>query len=146
MLAGGSVRTGQFVIGIWLYWDTELSSTDYFSPEYSEISALGFRYEWIYLGLPVQGNTDTIVLVNGVEASRDGFGPDLGTGSAGALTGPLKTEASTIAQAAASRKTVNYTVTVEAPNITESATLEVLFVQTEQGYYLSEMSLTPDLR
>ena len=143
ILAGGSLRTGEFVIGIWLYCDPTLDSTDYFSPNFSEISHLGFRYEWMYLGLPVEGETETIISINGVEASRDGVGPGLNTGSAGALTGPLKTERRVIAEAASLGKPVEYLITVEAPHVTEAAVLYVRFTLAEEGYYVSEARLRP---
>ena len=143
ILAGGTVASGDFRIGIWLYCDPLLVGTDPFSPDTSEIALLGLHYEWMYLGPPREGDTETTVTANGVVARQGGSGPGLSRGSAETSTGRIQTANGAVARAAAEGQPIEFVLTVRGVGYEQAARLEVVFETTADGYVLSHASLSP---
>jgi hypothetical protein len=143
ILAGGTIASGDFRIGIWLYCDPLLVGTDPFSPDTSEIALLGLHYAWMYLGPPREGDTETTVTANGVVIRQSGSGPGLSRGSAETSTGRIQTENGAVARAAAEGQPIELVLTVRGEGYEQAARLEVVFEATADGYVLRHASLGP---
>jgi len=142
VLAGGTVRSGDFSLAIWLYCDPSLSGTDPNGQSFSEIQHLGFRYEWEYLGAYTEVSTTTTSIVNGEQINQSGGGPTLGLGDTETTTGEWRTPDLVAVEAILAGKPVEFAVTVMAPDPVAGAKLTVSFESSPNGYVITKAELS----
>jgi hypothetical protein len=142
LLAGGTVTSNDFVIGIWLYCDPSLVSTDPLAPDYSEIGGLGLHWEWLYRGQTYEGSENEFMVINGEVSPAGGSGPRLQSGDAGATTGTIETASQVAAKAAAAGESIQFTLRIEAGGSITEASLTVTLKAFPDGYRLSSATLS----
>jgi hypothetical protein len=143
VLAGGSIRSGDFVVALWLYCDASLSDESIDGANYSEIGYLGIRTEWTYVGLPIEHGSSTILAVNGKQINESGGGPRIGTGDSESGEGPWRTPDLSVAQAVINGKPVEFLLSVYTPDPAAAAKLTVQFTPAKDGYVVARTELVP---
>jgi hypothetical protein len=142
LLAGGTLTSNDFIIGIWLYCDPSLTSTDPLAEGYSEIGRLGLDYQWLYRGPSSESSPRTSVIVNGEETRGGGSGPGLQSGDAEGSTGPIETPSRVAAKAAAAGQPIEFTVRIDVGGSVTTASLTVLLQAFPEGYRLSTSTVS----
>jgi len=146
-LTGGTVRSGDFLISLWLICDPSLASDDPDFPEYSwqefsEVRYLGFFSGWEYLGDPPDQEIKESLTINGevisghIIASHTDPERSLSRGEGHASYGPINTENQIIAQALAAGKPVDIVLTIFGSKTLAEVHLRALFEETPDGYRL----------
>ena len=146
-LTGGTVRSGDFLISLWLICDPSLASDDPDFPEYSwqefsEVRYLGFFSGWEYLGDPPDQEIKESLTINGevisghIIASHTDPERSLSRGDGHASYGPINTENQIIAQALAAGEPVDIVLTIFGSKTLAEVHLRASFEETPDGYRL----------
>ncbi|MGB2954980.1 MAG: hypothetical protein WBB64_03320 [Anaerolineales bacterium] len=146
-LAGGTVRSGDFLISLWLICDPSLASDDPDFPEYSwqefsEVRYLGFLSGWEYLGDPPDQEIKESLTINGevisghIIASHTDPERSLSRGEGHASYGPINTENQIVAQALAAGEPVDIVLTIFGSKTLAEVHLRASFEETPDGYRL----------
>ena len=146
-LAGGTVRSGDFLISLWLICDPSLASDDPDFPEYSwqefsEVRYLGLLSGWEYLGDPPDQEIKESLTINGevisghIIASHTDPERSLSRGEGHASYGPINTENQIVAQALAAGEPVDIVLTIFGSKTLAEVHLSASFEETPDGYRL----------
>lgn len=146
-LAGGTVRSGDFLISLWLICDPSLASDDPDFPEYSwqefsEVRYLGFLSGWEYLGDPPEQEIKQSLTINGevigehMIVSHGDPERSLSRGEGQAKYGPINTENQIVAHSIAAGEPVDFLLTISASKTLAEVRLRVLFEESPDGYRL----------
>jgi len=136
ILTGGTATPDEWVLSLWLYCDTSLSSADPSEPGYSEVGYLGLRSEWSYRGRAPQADVSMLTSVGHEVVMSDKAGAPFTTGSTSAQTTSIVTPSQVVARAAAASQPVEFVMTLSAPDPTASVVLRVTFNPTPDGIVL----------
>ena len=146
-LAGGAVRSGDFLISLWLICDPSLASDDPDFPEYSwqefsEVRYLGFLSGWEYLGDPPDQEIKESLTINGevisgyIIASHTDPERSLSRGEGHASYGPINTENQIVARALAAGEPVDIVLTISGSKTLAELHLRASFEESPDGYRL----------
>jgi hypothetical protein len=146
-LAGGTVRSGDFLISLWLICDPSLASDDPDFPEYSwqefsEVRYMGFLSIWEYLGNPPDQEIKESLTINGevisghIIASHTDPERSLSRGAGHASYGPINTGNQIVAQALAAGEPVDIVLTIFGSKTLAEVHLRASFEETPDGYRL----------
>ena len=146
-LAGGTVRSGDFLISLWLICDPSLSSDDpefpdYSWEEFSEVRNLGFLYTWQYLGDPPDQEIKESMIINGevineyMIVSHTDPERSLSRFSGHGKYGPINTENQIVAHSIAAGEPVDFLLTFSSSQILAEAHLRASFEESPDGYRL----------
>jgi len=141
ILTGGTIKSGDFALSLWLYCDQSLSSDDPNGADYSEVRYMGLRYEWSYYGPMIDETVRTVVTANNEEVTSDRSGPGIDRGGTTAHTGQFSTPNQVVAHAIGSSRPVEFVMTVSSPDTTTSIALTVTFDSTADGIVLATADL-----
>lgn len=146
VLAGGIVRSGDFLISIFLICDPSLVSDDPLNPEYSwhgysEVRYLGIADGWEITGYHPELEDLEIrssLTINGVGLHGTVIGPEMlaswGLGQGHYV--PIVTENQIVAQALASGEPLEIIYKIAAPDVLASVRLLASFEESPEGYRL----------
>lgn len=154
-LAGGAVRSGDFLISLWLICDPSLASDDPDFPEYSwqefsEVRYLGFLSGWEYLGDPPNQEIKESLTINGevisghIIASHTDPERSLSRGEGHARYGPINTENQIVARALAAGEPVEIVLTISGSKILAEVHLRASFEESPDGYRLLSAEILTD--
>jgi hypothetical protein len=146
-LVGGTIRSGDFLISLWLICDPSLVSDDPEFPEYSwqdfsEVRYLGFMYGLEYLGDPPEQEIKESLTINGevigehMIASHTNPERSLSSGEGQIKYGPINTENQIVAQALAAGEPVDIVLTFSSSKTLAAVRLRVSFEESPDGYRL----------
>ncbi len=145
-LAGGAVRSGDFLISLWLICNPSLASDDPNFPEYSwqefsEVRYLSFLYNWEYLGLPLDQEAKASLTINGeiisVRTLAPRTAPETSLSRFASFTsyGPINTKNKIVAQALAAGEPIDIILTISGSEILAEAHLSASFEEAPDGGY-----------
>ncbi len=146
-LAGGTVRSGDFLISLWLICDPSLVSDDPEFPEYSwqdfsEVRYLGFMYGLEYLGDPTEQEIKGSLTINGevigehMISSHTDPERSLSSGEGRIIYGPINTESQIVAHSIAAGEPVDFLLTFSSSKTLAEVRLRALFEESPDGYRL----------
>lgn len=145
-LAGGTVRSGDFLITIWLICDPTLVADDPENPEYSwqeysEVRYLGIASGWEIIGYNPEYEDLEIkqaLTVNGEGLHGKVIGPQMmvSWGMGQGHYGPVGTEDQIVARALTAGEPIDVVLMISTTEILASAHLRVTFEETPDGYRL----------
>ncbi len=154
-LTGGAVRSGDFLISLWLICDPSLASDDPDFPEYSwqgfsEVRYLGFLSGWEYLGDPPDQEIKESLTINGevisgqIIASQTDPEISLSRGRGHSEYGPINTENQIVARALVAGDPVDIILTISGSKIIAKVHLRALFEESPDGYRLLSAEILTD--
>jgi len=146
-LAGGTVRSGDFLISLWLICDPSLSSDDpefpdYSWEEFSEVRNLGFLSAWQYLGDPPDQEIKESLIINGeviteqIIMSHTDPERSLSRFSGQGKYGPINTENQIVAHSIAAGEPVDFLLTFSSSITLAEVRLRASFEESPDGYRL----------
>ncbi len=146
-LAGGTVRSGDFLISLWLICDPSLSSDDpefpdYSWEEFSEVRYLGFLSTWQYLGDPPDQEIKESMIINGeviteqIIMSHTDPERSLSRFSGQRKYGPINTENQIVAHSIAAGEPVDFLLTFSSSITLAEVHLIASFEESPDGYRL----------
>ena len=145
-LAGGIIRSGDFLISLSLICDTSLDSDDPEKPAqpwqgYSEVRYLGIASGWEYVGniTNLEGlEIKKSITINGEPILFNNAGPQRSSswGSGELHYSPINSENQIVARAIASGEPVDIVLTVTDSITTTAVRLTATFEETPYGYQL----------
>ncbi len=145
-LAGGIVRSGDFLITIWLICDPTLVADDpdfpeYSWQEYSEVRYLGIASGWEIIGYNPEYEDLEIkeaLTINGEDLHGNVIGPQMAVswGMGQGHYGPIGTEDQIVARALTAGEAIDVVLIISTTEILASAHLRVTFEETPDGYRL----------
>ena len=141
-LAGGTVRSGDFLISLWLICDPSLSSDDPVDAQFSEVRNLGFMYGLEYLGNPPEQEIKQSLTINGevigehMISSHTDPERSLSSGEGQSRYGPINTESQIVAHSIAAGEPVDFLLTFSSSKALAEVRLRALFEESPDGYRL----------
>ena len=141
-LAGGTVRSGDFLISLWLICDPSLSSDDPVDAQFSEVRNLGFMYGLEYLGNPPEQEIKQSLTINGevigehMISSHTDPERSLSSGEGQIIYGPINTESQIVAHSIAAGEPVDFLLTFSSSKTLAEVRLRALFEESPDGYRL----------
>jgi len=145
-LAGGTVRSGDFLISLWLICDPSLASDDPDFPEYSwqdfsEVRYLGLASGWEYIGTDPEhedlGIRETLMINGEIINWRNTGSQQLVTWGSGQLHySPLNTENQIVAHSIAAGEPVDFLLTFSSSKTLAEVRLRASFEESPDGYRL----------
>lgn len=146
VLAGGAVRSGDFLISLYLICDPSLEADDpenleYSWQEYSEVRYLGLASGWRIVGYnpDLEGlDTKESLTINGEVIQGMGGGPQIAVsyGTGFMHYGPINTENQIVARALEAGKPVEIVLTISTSKTLDAVRLQASFEETSDGYRL----------
>lgn len=142
VLAGGTVRSGDFLISLFLVCDPSLSSDDPMNDNYSEVRYLALSYASEYLGDPLDEEIKVSMTINDEitgTAILSGSNNDqifIGRGATTQMYGPINTKNQLVAQSLVAGKLVDFLLTISTAKPLAAAHLTASFEETTDGYLL----------
>ena len=141
-LAGGTVRSGDFLISLWLICDPSLSSDDPVDAQFSEVRNLGFMYGLEYLGNPPEQEIKQSLTINGevigehMISSHTDPERSWSSGKGQIIYGPINTESQIVAYSIAAGEPVDFLLTFSSSKTLAEVRLHALFEVSPDGYRL----------
>lgn len=145
-LTGGTVRSGDFLISLYLICDPSLTSDDPEFPEYSwqgysEVRYLGLASEWEISGYHPDLEDQEIkeaLTINGEAIHGNIIGPQMGVswGMGHGHYGPIMTENQIVARALATGEPIDIVLTISSSETLAAVHLRASFEETPDGYRL----------
>ncbi len=142
VLAGGTVRSGDFLISLFLVCDPSLTSDDPMNDNYSEVRYLALSYASEYLGDPLDEEIKVSMTINDEitgAAILSGSTNDqifIGRGATTHMYGPFNTKNQLVAQSLVAGKPVDFLLTFSTSKPLAAAHLTAAFEETTDGYLL----------
>jgi hypothetical protein len=139
-LAGGTVRSGDFLISLWLICDPRDASDDPDFPwqERTEVRYMSFLYNWEYLGPPLDQEAKESLTFNGEIIDTHRIAPErnLARGSSSTSYRSINTKEQIVARAIAAGEPVDIILTISGSETLAEVHLRALFEETPDGYRL----------
>jgi hypothetical protein len=156
-LAGGTVRSGDFLMSLYLICDPSLASDDPEAPlyswhEYSEVRYLGLVNGFVYYRYPpTEKETRMNLFINGklirkeMLVSHNFPERQLSWGLGSSFYGPITTENQIVAKALSAGEPIEIVMKVSDSKTIASVRLLVAFQETPKGYRLLHAEIGEDL-
>ncbi|MCD4802005.1 MAG: hypothetical protein K8R16_03585 [Anaerolineales bacterium] len=141
-LAGGTVRSGDFLLSFWLFCDPTLTSDDPLNDDYSEVKNLAFLSAFRYFGEPLDQPINLNLTVNSETFNSFAYSASTNDqililrGATGANYGRISTNDQTVAHSLITGEPVIFLFTVSTSELLASAQLIASFEETPDGYHL----------
>lgn len=141
-LTGGTVRSGDFLLSLWLFCDPTLTSDDPLNDDYSEVKNLAFLSAFRYFGEPLDQPINLNLTVNSETFNSFAYSASTNDqililrGATGANYGRIITNDQTVAHSLITGEPVIFLFTVSTSELLASAQLIASFEETPDGYHL----------
>jgi hypothetical protein len=141
-LAGGTVRSGDFLISLWLICDPTYNSDDAGDAQFSEVRNLALMYAYEFFGDSPEYEIKETLTINGEVIgehainSRSDPEKSLSHGMGGSRQEPINTENQLVARAFVAGEPVDILLTFSSSTILAEVSLRAVFEQTAEGYQL----------